>query len=61
MVGLMQLFGAGEGGIKTIIQWVVFIGLFMFVLPKLYFYQIFAKIEASAQKLEGIAKKGRAS
>ncbi len=57
----MNLFGmfGEDGGTRTILQWVFFIVIFMFVLPKLYFYQIFAKIDAAAKRLEKLSKKGQ--
>ncbi|MFO7872352.1 MAG: DUF1512 family protein [Candidatus Undinarchaeales archaeon] len=57
----MNLFGmfGGDGGTRTILQWVFFIVIFMFVLPKLYFYQIFAKIDAAAKRLEKLSKEGQ--
>lgn len=59
----MNLFGltSGEGGTRSIVQWILFILIFMFVLPKLYFYQIFAKIDSAAKKLEKLSKKGQDS
>jgi len=52
------MFFGGEMGLRSIIQWFVFIGFFMIVMPKLYFYQIFSKLEQSAKKLEELSKKG---
>lgn len=59
----MNLFGllGGGGGTRSIIQWVFFIFIFMFVLPKLYFYRIFAKIDAAAKRLEKLSGKGQDS
>ena len=57
-MSFFQLLG-GSGGSKSLIEWTFFIFLFMFVLPKLYFYQIFAKLDASARKLEDISKDGQ--
>lgn len=49
----------GGEGFKSIFQWAVLLFLFMFVIPKLYFYQIFAKIESSAIKLEELSTRGQ--
>ena len=54
-----QLMAGDTNTSKMLIQWVLFIGIFMFVVPKLYFYQMYSKIEASARKLEGISKNGQ--
>jgi hypothetical protein len=54
------LFGGTNGdATTTLIQWTFFILIFMFVVPKLYFYQIFSKLEASARKLEDFSVKGQ--
>lgn len=44
---------------NSIIQWMILLFLFMVVIPKLYFYQIFAKIESSALKLEALSARGQ--
>jgi len=61
-MAILQLL-TGMGGdvsfTRIIFQWVFFVVIFMFVLPKLYFYQIFNKLEMSARKLEEISLKGQ--
>lgn len=58
-MAFFQLMAGDTTTSRMLIQWVLFIGIFMFVLPKLYFYQMFAKVEASARKLEKISKDGQ--
>jgi len=43
----------------TIVNWTILLIMFMYVLPKLYLYQIFSKLEMAAQKFEAISKKGQ--
>jgi hypothetical protein len=58
-MAFFQLMAGDTNTSKMLLQWIIFIGIFMFVVPKLYFYQMFAKVEASARKLEDISKKGQ--
>ncbi|MDP7260863.1 MAG: DUF1512 family protein, partial [archaeon] len=44
----------------TIVNWTILLIMFMYVLPKLYLYQIFSKLEMAAQKFEAISKKSQA-
>ena len=52
------MFGDADA-LRGIIQWVFFLAIIMFVFPKLYFYQIYAKLETSARKLEDTSKDGQ--
>ncbi|MFH1450866.1 MAG: DUF1512 family protein [archaeon] len=53
------LMGGESSTIQTMINWAIMLAIFMFVLPKLYFYQIFSKLDLSAKKLEALSEKGQ--
>jgi hypothetical protein len=53
------LAGGSTTTFQTMINWGIMLFLFMFVLPKLYFYQIFSKLELSAKKLEALSAKAQ--
>jgi len=54
-MSLASLFGGGDMSMSTMLRWVLFMGFFMFVMPKLYIYQIFSKIDVAAKKLEKLS------
>ncbi len=51
--------GGGGSTVQTMINWGIMLFIFMFILPKLYFYQIFSKLELSARKLEALSDKAQ--
>jgi len=53
------LMGGGGTTIQTMINWGIMLFIFMFILPKLYFYQIFSKLEMSARKMEALSAKAQ--
>ena len=61
MVGLFNLFGQSEG--SSILNILSFLMIFVFIIigPRLYLWQALTKIEATAQKLEHISKRGQKS